>query len=141
MSIKDYLLQIKNINARLKQIELEIADIEAKLGVQGIRYDKDGGFNPSGEDKMSKYVYRLIELKDRYEAEGNRLLDKKEEIIENISKLEDFRLRQVLYLRYVATMKWEEISERLGYEDRYIYKLHGYALEELRRTLKDSISV
>lgn len=139
MNIKDYLSQIRNINARLRMLELEIIDIQAKLGVQGIRYDKDGGFSPSPDDKMSRYVYRLIELKEKYEEEGNKLLDKREEIIANISKVEDFRLRQVLYLRYVSLKKWEEISERLGYEERYIYKLHGYALEELRRTLKDSI--
>ena len=137
MTAKEYLLQIRDINARLKQLEAEISDVEARLGVQGISYDKISS-TPSDEDKMTRYVIRLIELKDKYEAEGNKLLDKKEEITNTIARVADFRKRQVLYYRYVLCYKWEDIAEQLGYDDRYLFKLHGYALDEIR-TLKDSI--
>lgn len=139
MTAKEYLNQIRDINAKLRQLEAEIKDIEVKLGVQGINY---GGTpsTPSDEDKMTRYVIKLIELKDKYEVEQLRLLEKREEIVGTIAKLNDFRLRQVLYYRYVLGYKWESIGEELGYEDRYIFKLHGYALEAINRTLKDSIN-
>lgn len=137
MTAKEYLFQIRNIDARLKQLEAEIKDIEVRLGVQGINY---GGTpsTPSDEDKRTRYVIRLIELKDKYEAEGNRLLDKKEEITNTIAKVSDFRLRQVLYYRYVLCYKWEPIADKLGYDEKYLFKLHGHALEEIR-TLKDTL--
>ncbi len=138
MNIKDYLKQIKRLTIRVEQIGEEITEIEARLGVQGINYNKMP-VTPSPEDKMSRYIYKLIELKDAYTEESQRLMSKRKEIIDSISLLEDCRLQQVLYYRYVKDMRWEEIAERLSYDDKYIFRLHGYALLELKKILKETI--
>lgn len=138
MNIKDYLKQIKRLTIRVEQIGEEITEIEARLGVQGINYNKMP-VTPSPDDKRSRYIYKLIDLRDEYTRESERLMEKRKEVVDSIALLEDVRLQQVLYFRYVKDMRWEEIAERLSYDDKYIFRLHGYALLELKKILKETI--
>ena len=137
MTAKEYLKQIRSISAKIENLKMEIMDIESKLGVQGISYDKIPS-TPNGDDHRSKYIYKLIELRDKYLDECQTLAEKRADIINLIHKVEDIRFQQVLYFRYVMCMKWEDIGERMGYDDRYVLKLHGYALDYLNKTLKDT---
>ncbi len=57
----------------------------------------------------------------------------RDNLLHHISCIGDWRLMKLLYCRYIKGMKWCVISDELGYENRYIYKLRRKALEALRR--------
>ena len=65
----------------------------------------------------------------------------KEDIIRMV---EDSTLRTLLEYRYINGKKWEEIALMMGYDYRYILKIHGKALSALpsdlgkKKTLKDT---
>lgn len=139
MNIKDYLKQVRRIKERVEQLNEEIKDIESKLGVQGISFDKIPT-TPSGEDKMSRYIYKLIELRDEYIKECQTLLEKRAEIVKQIHQLPDVRYQQILYYRYIQDKRWEEISSIMKYDISHIYRLHGGALQELNMRLNESIN-
>lgn len=96
---------------------------------------------PSADDKMSRYIYKLIEVRDEYIRESERLLEARREIITNIQKLEDVRFQQVLYYRYIKDKRWEEIAELMGYDISHIYRLHGGALLDLKMRLNERFEV
>ena len=58
-----------------------------------------------------------------------------------INSLEDFRERSVLQLRYVDGCNWDEISERLYTDKRWIFRVHGRALKKLLKLTIKSHSV
>lgn len=39
--------------------------------------------------------------------------------------------RELLEYRYIYCLGWEEIAKRLGYDKRYVFKLHDRALREM----------
>lgn len=51
------------------------------------------------------------------------------QVIESVS---DYRERKVLRLRYINGQTWREISAQTGYDERYIRRLHRRALEHLK---------
>lgn len=138
MNAKDYLRQAKRLKERVNQLSEEIKDIESKLGVQGISYDKIS-MSRSADDKMSRYIYKLIDLRDEYIRESERLLEARREIVSEIQQMEDVRYQQVLYYRYIKEKRWEEIAELMGYDISHIYRLHGGALIVLNMRLNESI--
>lgn len=40
--------------------------------------------------------------------------------------------RQILEMRYVDGMQWDEIAHKLGYSKQHVYRLHGWALHDLK---------
>lgn len=139
MTVKEYLLQIKRMNARLSQLEMEIKEIESKLGAQGVNYGGISG-TPSSEDKRSKYIYRLIELRDEYFRQSEELLDKRGEIVKNIQKIPNISTQQVLYYKYVQNRKYEDIADLMGYSLSQIFRFHKYGLREMKMIVNDSIT-
>jgi DNA-directed RNA polymerase specialized sigma subunit len=52
-----------------------------------------------------------------------------------IEKIGDEKMRQVLSLRYLSGLRWEEISNKIGYTLRQTFRLHGRALAAAGRVL------
>ena len=70
-------------------------------------------------------------------------MEKRKEIEGIIRAVEDSTLRTLLEYRYINGKKWEEIALMMGYDYRYILKIHGKALSLLpsdlgKKTLKDT---
>ncbi len=42
---------------------------------------------------------------------------------------------KIMYLRYFEYLSWSEISSQIYYSEGYIKKLHGIALEILRKNV------
>ena len=59
-------------------------------------------------------------------------------IIGQIQQLDKPEYVQVLYKRYVEEKRWEEIAIEMGYSCDHIRHLHGYALREFCKFLKDN---
>lgn len=55
------------------------------------------------------------------------------EIGHQINMLEDTNERLVLRYRYLVCMPWDEIAGRLHYSIRYVYKIHGRALQHFEK--------
>lgn len=59
------------------------------------------------------------------------LIKVKREIIEAISRVENGTYRAILYERYIRYKKWERIATEMGYDYRYMRRLHGRALQQI----------
>ena len=78
----------------------------------------------------------LSDAIDKLEAKVNkiiaRLCREKLEAIEAIFLIEDSILRQVLEMRYMTLMEWDDIREAMGYQEiKSVYNLHGRALKQI----------
>ena len=76
-------------------------------------------------DYMAKYdeIYSAI-IKARYQR-----LEAFRKVRASIEELKDDREKELLTLRYIKGLKWEEIAVKMGYSWRKIHYLHGEALE------------
>lgn len=154
MYAKEYLLQIRSLDARLKIIDNTIKKLRAEIESLDISVKSswpDGQphgtilTDPTGSKATQladKVDIRREELRKRlldYEYEQIRvrsaLWSKQIEIIDTLSKVTDPTLYKILSYRYVDGQSFEWIAVEINYTWRHTINLHGRALEELQRIL------
>ena len=119
MTAREMLEGITRLRAQVAALETECAALQE-------RALRRGGAAPGGRLTLAqeelKRAYKLLKrrLKDlsRYAADLPRLAE-----------------RQVLALRYIEGMRYEEISEALYFSPRHVYRLHGSAVVHLQETM------
>lgn len=77
------------------------------------------------------------------DAEERRLMKSREKALEILDEIEDmidelqsFDQKQVLRLHYIAGLTWDQVAMEAHYSERTVRRIHGQALNELRRTRK-----
>lgn len=115
------------INSKLRQID----DLRSKMKyLQAIDYAKDK-IQTSNKASVEDIIIKLCDLEAEITQEIDELIDKKRVAKEEIDKIEDVTLRGILTMRYLETLKWEEIAVQLNYDYRHVLRLHGEALNKL----------
>lgn len=126
---KEYLLGYQRINQRVNCLLLEQQRwrelaTRASPNLSGM---PGGGKGGGTQGAISK----IVDLETEINAEIDKLVEKRKEIEGIIRAVEDNILRTLLEYRYINGKKWEEIAQMMGYDYRYILKIHGKALSLL----------
>lgn len=83
-------------------------------------------------DNLQRCIDMLDELERRYVDRLRETIRMLTSIEDGIDALTDERYRQVLRMRYIDGLGWEEIAERVGYTKRQITNIHGAALAAIK---------
>ena len=141
MTAKEYLMQIKKIRILIEQREKELDRLtEQKLGaVSGIDYSRIPvkGSRRVGAS-FEQAVIEALDLTEEIAGLIKKYTDLQHRIIGEIQQLDKPEYMQVLYKRYVEEKRWEEISAEMGYSCDHIRHLHGWALHEFGKNIKDN---
>ena len=86
-----------------------------------------GGSERRGENAMQQ----LAEISREIDEKAARARTVRSQIRACISRMPDVRLRQLLRLRYINGLNFDQIAERMHYSWRWVIKLHGQALDQL----------
>jgi hypothetical protein len=136
---------MEDIKQELKNIKyLEINKIHGKkahivkvrIVLKGIDYRMDKVQNSSTSD-MSDAIIKIVDLEESIKKNISILVEKKKILKSKIDALEP-TMYQILYLRYFKYYQWSVIANELFYCEGYIKKLHGIALEILRKEVTKS---
>lgn len=136
--IKQELKSIKYLDFKINSSieELERLKFYQDL-LKGIDYRMDKVQNSSKGD-MSDAIIKIVDLEQSINSDITRLVEKKKILKSKIDKLEPI-MYQIMYLRYFKYYTWSVIATELFYCEGYIKKLHGLALEILRKEVTKSI--
>lgn len=130
MTAKEFLRGIRGHNQRIKALmERRQYYYDIAQGTGSGEPPRIGGGNQSS--RVENAVHKLMELEEDLNKEIDRLVDEVRLAERLIDKLEDSRHRDVLKFRYLNGWSWETITDEMGYEKRYIFKLHGEALVKI----------
>ena len=109
--------------------------------IQRLRLDKmfpsvvnDGMPHGSSHSDLSDYAAILdeqIELLKEERLEKARCYQK---IERQISQMENEDEQEVLRLRYILGMKWEEVAVKMGYSWKQTHRIHSSALKNFKMT-------
>lgn len=137
MTAKEYLMQYRIAVNKIRRKQEQIEKLRADLLPSGISYDGmpgAGGGNRTAADIFAKIEELERELMD----EQDKASAKADEIIAVIEQVEDERYRSILHDRYIAGLHWDRIADKMHYSYRHVTKLHGKALLEISKILKDA---
>lgn len=130
MDAKQYLSQAyyldKRINSKIEQVA-SLRELASKA-TASIHAERVSG--TSQRSPMENAVLKLIDLEYEINDDIDQLVDLKRELNAFISEIDNHAYRIVLELRYLNGNTWEEVSDAMGYDLRWIYRLHGKALQE-----------
>lgn len=95
-----------------------------------INYDKGPVQGGSHHDSMADIVAKCIDKEREINKQTDGLIDLRHKIIGEINQLSDPVHIELLFKRYVEYKTWEQIAVEMGYTIRWVYSLHGSALQE-----------
>lgn len=136
MKAKEYLQQLQRLDTMINQKIKELGDLRLMLqSAGGIDYSKERvQSSPSGDAPFVKPVLRMIELEQEINAEIDRFVDEKHEIINQIQALQNPKHIDILYKHYVEFKRLEIVAVEMNFTYQYIVELHGTALKEFQLT-------
>ncbi len=136
MTAKEQLRQLSTLNQRidqrLKLIEYYMEQAERMGGA----LSQVGAVSSTREHSpMERWVDKAIDLKNDLADEIESLRAERRLVCGIVDRIENPRYKQVLELRYfsLTAPTWEEIAEAMGLDERWVRRLHGYALLEYGR--------
>ena len=127
--VKAYLRQAYKLDKRLQREQMKLEKLRSAVEYRSPAFDGVGG-GGSG-DKIGQAVASIVERATRVDELAALYTEKYTEIERNIRSVGDYALEEVLELRYLQYMKWEEIAQYLNYTIRHTTRLHGLALRKM----------
>nr|DAV67178.1 MAG TPA: Protein of unknown function (DUF1492) [Caudoviricetes sp.] len=129
---KEELQQCRSASLARISVKKRIAELrEDATGISGIRYDGDMP-HTRGEplSRQQRYVEALEQLSAEYEETTAAWAEKAAEIERAVRQLPP-KLGELLRLRYVDGLKWEQVNERLYISASQSKRLHHAALKKM----------
>ncbi len=87
-------------------------------------------------DKLSMAIAKIVDLEKEIYDEIERLGKVRADIIKTIDSLERPAQRDILYMRYINHMTFEQIAVEINKSWRHTLRLHGYALKNFSKKMK-----
>ncbi len=139
MTAKEYLMSLKKLDIMIRQKKENAEELWSEItSAGGFDYSKRLCVQTSASgDKMGDSVIRLLEVENEIRQMVVELYERKNKIINEIHCLENADHIRLLYMRYVEYMSLEEISVKMCFSYDRIRHMHGYALQEFRKNMKD----
>ena len=81
------------------------------------------------KNKLQDCVIKIVDLEREIEQQVSEYVEYKRKLIKAIDLHKDEKERLLLRLRYIEYLTWEEISDKMNYSARQIYRLHKQALK------------
>ena len=132
MKVKDYLNQARYLDMRIKSKIQQIESLNA-LATNCSSVISDMPKNPNkGGSPMVNAIIKMIDLQDEIKNDMDTLVSLKQEITSVIKSVPNLELQTILEKRYLCIQSWEQIAVDMGFELRYLYKLHNKALNEIK---------
>lgn len=135
MNAKEYLNRVRfadiSINTKSDELYyLKLKSLQVSPQSQGERVQSSG----SGGD-FTKIIDRIVLLQDKINEEIDLLVELKEQARTLIHMLTDERYKTVLTEYYLNHKTWEQVADRMNYDLRWVYRIHGKALKEFSKVL------
>ena len=131
MTAKEYLNQAywldRRIDSKLEQLSA-LKDMATKTTAA---MDGEVVSHTRNVHSLQDVIAKMIDMQEEINAEIDRLVDLKREIMQTIRGIEDPESQAVLELRYLCFKRWEEISVIMNYSVRRVYQIHDAAMEKL----------
>lgn len=84
----------------------------------------------SENEIINKYLDLERELKKDIAA----VLEKKETVYKKLQVLDGLE-KDIMQLRYIGGLSWDEIADKVNISSRHVYRIHDKALEHLKHVI------
>ena len=130
MTAKEFLRRARSVDRRVDEAQERVERLRARL--ESGRMSSVTGMPRGGSGDWTQTADRLIELEQAVNERTRELVRWKLAAIDAIRQVEEPRLAEVLELYYIDGFTWEQVAQRMGLDLRWVYRLHGKALLQVK---------
>ena len=136
MVAKEYLKKIARMESYIQSKKERLAVLkEMSSGISSPKFD-DMPRNPNkGRSRLEETILKYIDLENEIKEDEKKLEYEKLYLLEAIGRIEEPEYQTILISRYFKHQSWNDIANSLFYTKRWLYSLHGRALERLDEEL------
>ena len=124
--LNQYLNAEKEIGIKLDQIA-RLRELSTKI-TQTLTPDK---VKSNSENRLESSVSKIVDIEREIGTSIDQLVRTRLQVESVINSVPNVNQRNVLRLRYISGMKWEQIAVKLNYDYRWVLRLHGKALNKI----------
>lgn len=129
---KEYLRSYRRAVKREKDILDEIQRLRSDKMFPSVA--NDGTPKGSNQSDLSDYIAILDEQIELLKVERLEKARCYQKIEKQIKQMENEDEQEVLRLRYITGLKWEEVAARMSYSWKHIHRIHSSALCNFKMT-------
>ncbi len=129
MTTKEFLNQAyridQRINSKLEQIiSLHALATKATSTLSDMPVSKT-----ESQSRMADVIAKIVDLENEINADIERLIEIKKDIVSAIKKVHNPEFQTLLELRYLCFRTWEQVALEMNYGIDNVFKLHQKALK------------
>lgn len=129
MTAKEYLGQAFYLDRKIRAKERQLESLRAHAVYTTPQFGDDSHTSVTLKSSLEEAVVKIVELEEYISEQIMNLVHLKQEICQAIKAINNPEYETLLEMRYLSFMKWDEISASLNYSRRYMFTVHGRALE------------
>ena len=136
MDARSFLNQVRKLDLQIKNKLIEKQ--QWKDIALGITANMDGErVQSSGaKSKMADAIEKCVDMETEIDSLIDKLIDIKKEVIQTIERLDSPTEYDILHMKYIQFLTFEEIAEYYGREYTTITTAHGRALKNVQALLE-----
>lgn len=129
MTIEE-LSKVKAIQSEIEIIKKQISTTDARFTSDKVKGSSSSfpycerNFKVSGYDYDSYYA-KLKRLEKRLARKLDELMDERDKVLDYIDTVQDSTMRQILMLKYINGLTWDQIGREIGYSRVGVRKKHA----------------
>lgn len=140
MTAKEYLEQVKDKEIQVKNVQKKLERLrEISVSIGAVQYDTTKVQTTHTVDKIGDLYAKIDEQQQLLNDMIFDFVEFKMQLVEEIYQLNDDRYIEVLCRRYIYLHSWKKIIDDLNYNGRYVFHIHGAALNEFYQMYKNKL--
>lgn len=133
MTAKQYLSQIEILDRRIQNKLSEEYQLRSLATNVSVSNNSERVQTSGSGDRIGNIVAKIVDVQSETEKLVDEYLKQRSDIIQTIEDIEALNCYELLFKKYVEYKTLNDISEEMGYSLQHIKRLHGQALEEVRK--------
>ena len=135
MNAYEYLSQAYMLEQRIQTKLHHISALRSLAQTVSSFTDKEPVSHTRNVTQLEDTVIKIMQQEEELNAEIDRLVDLKREIMEVLDEVKDMNYRLILEKRYLCFESWPKIGEEMGHSDRWAQLKHQAALRVVQQIL------
>ena len=139
MTAKEYMEQARYLDMQINSKIEQVRSLN-ELATRVTTVYSDMPHSPNrNTSRMEETIAKIIDLESEIDRDIDALVDLKREIMRVVNSIESAEYRSILEMRYLQFKKWEQIALQMSTDLRWVYRMHGRALNEVQKIINSPL--
>ena len=135
MNAFDYLSQAYMLEQRIQTKLQHVSSLRSLAQTVSSFTGNEPVVHTRNVTQLEDTVIKIMEQEQELNAEIDRLVDLKREIMDVLDEVKDMNFRLILEKRHLCFESWPQIGEEMGHTDRWAQTKHLMALQVVQQIL------